>query len=86
MLFFEVSALDSTNVLNLHCIVKVMYEHALKYGIARSSLHLANAQLVADTLNGRRAFPSTGVDVSNESGCHHLCDLMLALTIPYLIV
>ena len=49
MLFFEVSALDSTNVLqSLNSIVKVMYEHALKYGIARSSLHLNNEQLAAD--------------------------------------
>ena len=64
-----------------------MYEHALKYGIARSSLHLANAQWSQMPLNGRRAFPSTGVDVSNESGVPSpLQRFVPAPKIPYLIV
>ena len=61
MPFFEVSALDSTNVVqSLHYIVKVMYEHALKYGIARSSLHIANAQLAADAAQRKQSISFRG--------------------------
>ena len=67
--YFEVSALDGTNVLqSLNSIVKVMYEHALKYGIARSSLHLNNAQLAADAAERKQRISLLDVDVSNGVG------------------
>ena len=55
MLFYEVSALDSTNVTeSLQSIIKVMYDHALEYGIARSSIQIDNERLLKDAEERRK--------------------------------
>ena len=55
MLFYEVSALDSTNVTeSLQSIIKVMYDHSLEYGIARSSIQIDNERLLKDAEERRK--------------------------------
>ena len=56
MLFYEVSALDSTNVVeSLQAIVKILYSNALTHGIARSSIHVNNERLLREAEERRRA-------------------------------
>ena len=56
MLFYEVSALDGTNVVeSLQSIVEVLYSNALTYGIARSSIQVNNERLLREAEERRRA-------------------------------
>jgi GTPase SAR1 family protein len=56
MLFYEVSALNGTNVVeSLQSVVKVLYSNALTFGIARSSIQVNNEKLLREAEERRRA-------------------------------